>query len=591
MPTIPCQAVVNCTPCFDEPISNLSNESPDQDRFISRFAFLNNIPPIRQYPDFDAEGGGIFLQVGCMRWCWSTISQADADDCAARQAVECAFDPLIPGFPIPTPFSPNRIQLFYNQAVIGKYTCPDGTMFFYTIPANQIAGVSQGQINAVALSLANERARRHRICLSNLDDPICVNTFYTNQIVATGPYVATFPATDRWELVGGAVPPGMTLETGFTSDGITFSGVPTATGQYSFTVRCTISTFGSPGFGDFMEKTFTINIVGIFDTDPLPDATLGSPYSQQLTAAGSTAPAEEIWSITSGNLPPGLSISTSGLISGTPTGGLAGYSFIAEAIFTVGNRTAVCSKPLTITTTAVGLLAYWAFEDAPPDYDDSTGNGNTLLHFAGDAPQVAAGKIGNGARLTSNDPPFIGSETILRQAVFVGTPSSPNGWTVFGWNNDAFANVTSLAIIQVAAQGGLSSLIMSLVTPPFGVQRFQLDLLSSGPLVTDSVQSQLLASGDNFFVFWWDATTGVASLQVNDGAVFNVPTTWIPSPLEPINNPVLFGANGENAAIISFRVMDETGIVPKVLTAAQRTAMWNGGAGVTWPQVQTIVQS
>ncbi len=352
MPSIPCQTKIDCFPCFDEPIRNFSNESPDQDRFISRFAFLNAIPPIRQYPDFDQEGGGIFLQVGCMRWCWSTISQADADDCAARQAVECAFAPLVPGFPIPDQFHPNRISLFYNEAVAGHYVCPDGNVFTYTLPANELVGVSQGHVNRAAMGLANLRARQRHLCISNLDEPICVDTFFTRQITASGPNVAVFPATDHWELISGTVPPGMTLETGFTSDGIEFSGVPTTTGQYSFTVRCTISTFGSPGFGDFMQKTFTVKIVGIFDSSPLPDACLTMAYSRQLTAAGSTAPSEEIWSITSGGLPDGLTLSTSGLISGTPTGALAGYSFIVEAIFTVGDRTAVCSKPLTITVRA-----------------------------------------------------------------------------------------------------------------------------------------------------------------------------------------------------------------------------------------------
>ncbi len=345
-----CPAKIDCLPCNDFPIVNNSNEAPDQDRFLSRFAFLNAIPPIRQYPDFDDQGGGIFLQVGCMRWCWSTISQADADDCAARQAVECAFDPLIPGFPIPDPFHPNRISLFYNEAVDGHYVCPDGNVFTYTLPANELAGVSQGHVNRAAAGLANLRARQRHLCISNLDDPICVNTFFTRQITASGPNVAVFPATDLWELVNGTVPPGMTLETGFSSDGITFSGVPTTIGSYSFTVRCTIKTFGSNGFNDFMEKVFTVDVVGILNSDPLPAATLGFPYSEGLLAGGSTDTTREIWSVTSGSLPPGLMLSPDGFLSGTPTGPEAGYSFIVQVQFPVGTKTAVCSKPLTITT-------------------------------------------------------------------------------------------------------------------------------------------------------------------------------------------------------------------------------------------------
>lgn len=351
MPT-PCPTKIDCQPCNDFPIINVSAETPDVDRFISRFSFLS-VPPIRQYPDFDMEPGaaGIFLQVGCMRWCWSTISQADADACAALQAVECAFDPLVPDVPPPpSPFIPHRIALYFNLATTGTFTCPDGNIFSYTLPANQIAALTQGQANQIAASLANARARQHRLCLSNLDDPICEGSFYTNRIVATGPYVAVFPAQDHWELLSGTLPPGMTLETGFSSNGIVFSGVATTIGSYSFTVRCTLNKFGSPGFGDFMVKTFTVRVVGISESTPLPQAILGIPYSEQLTAAFSDDHEHEIWTILSGNLPDGLSFSPAGLISGTATGAEAGYSFLVQIQYLVHGKFVFCTKQLMIET-------------------------------------------------------------------------------------------------------------------------------------------------------------------------------------------------------------------------------------------------
>ena len=51
-------------------------------------------------------------------------------------------------------------------------------------------------------------------------------------------------------------------------------------------------------------------------TTSLPGATLGSAYSATVTATGGTSP--YTWSVTSGALPPGLSLSPSGTISGTP---------------------------------------------------------------------------------------------------------------------------------------------------------------------------------------------------------------------------------------------------------------------------------
>ncbi len=50
----------------------------------------------------------------------------------------------------------------------------------------------------------------------------------------------------------------------------------------------------------------------------LPNATLGTPYSQTLTATGGTAP--YTFAVTGGTLPPGLTLATTGTLSGTPTG-------------------------------------------------------------------------------------------------------------------------------------------------------------------------------------------------------------------------------------------------------------------------------
>jgi hypothetical protein len=54
-------------------------------------------------------------------------------------------------------------------------------------------------------------------------------------------------------------------------------------------------------------------------TTSLPNAVIGQPYSQTLQATGGTAPYS--WLKISGSLPPGLSLASDGVISGTPTEG------------------------------------------------------------------------------------------------------------------------------------------------------------------------------------------------------------------------------------------------------------------------------
>src|SRR5262249_38608710 len=62
--------------------------------------------------------------------------------------------------------------------------------------------------------------------------------------------------------------------------------------------------------------TTTIQTAPAFANGPPPPATLGTPYSFTLIASGSPAPS---FSLTAGALPPGLTLASNGLISGTPT--------------------------------------------------------------------------------------------------------------------------------------------------------------------------------------------------------------------------------------------------------------------------------
>jgi hypothetical protein len=56
----------------------------------------------------------------------------------------------------------------------------------------------------------------------------------------------------------------------------------------------------------------------------LPTATLNQPYSVQLQAVGGAPPYR--WVLVGGSLPPGLSLSSTGVLSGTPTGPAGGVA-------------------------------------------------------------------------------------------------------------------------------------------------------------------------------------------------------------------------------------------------------------------------
>ncbi len=75
----------------------------------------------------------------------------------------------------------------------------------------------------------------------------------------------------------------------------------------------------------------------------LPSGEVGTLYSQTLAQTGTVAPV--IWSLVSGSLPSGLSLSSGGIISGTPTTS-ASYGFVVRVTDAAGLS---CTKQFTIS--------------------------------------------------------------------------------------------------------------------------------------------------------------------------------------------------------------------------------------------------
>jgi hypothetical protein len=160
--------------------------------------------------------------------------------------------------------------------------------------------------------------------------------------LATGtvgtPYYVTFTesggtAPYTWsQTSGGAMPGGLT----FTSQGI-LTGTPTTAGNfgpYVFTVTDTTGATASTGSLSLTINALTLSVV----TASLPNGTVGAAYSFALAATGGSGP--YTWSETSGgSLPPGLSVSSAGVISGTPTAG-GTYGPYVFTVTDTNNKTA-----------------------------------------------------------------------------------------------------------------------------------------------------------------------------------------------------------------------------------------------------------
>lgn len=91
-----------------------------------------------------------------------------------------------------------------------------------------------------------------------------------------------------------------------------------AAGNFNFTITATDSS-GAPG-PYTASRAYTVAIAAptiVLDPVTLPNATFGVAYSETITADGSIAPYS--FAVTSGSLPPGLTLAPGGTLSGTPT--------------------------------------------------------------------------------------------------------------------------------------------------------------------------------------------------------------------------------------------------------------------------------
>ena len=152
---------------------------------------------------------------------------------------------------------------------------------------------------------------------------------YSQSVSATG---GVAPYT--YAIASGALPTGLTL----SPQGV-IAGTPTATGTFTFDVRATDSATGAGPYQGVATVTLTVSAAAITVTPTtLPAVLQGTPYSQQMQATGGQG--GYTFSLTNSGLPTGLSLSSSGLISGRPQ--ISGeFSFTVTARDDFGNTGAV----------------------------------------------------------------------------------------------------------------------------------------------------------------------------------------------------------------------------------------------------------
>ncbi len=229
---------------------------------------------------------------------------------------------------------------------------PDG------LTLNTLTGVIRGTPTRAGAFAFKVQATDSTLATASADLSITIRAplaVTTASILSTGSagasYVQAFTA-------GGGLSPYTWSLTGTLPAGLNFStsgrltGIPTQVGSFPITVQVTDAASAKANAQYVLQ---VVSGLAIATPPVLPSATSGVPYSFTLQPAGGTAPYQ--WIVTSGSIPNGLTFTSAGLISGTPTSsGTFNFSVnLTDANSNTAQKafTLTVAGPLLITSTAL----------------------------------------------------------------------------------------------------------------------------------------------------------------------------------------------------------------------------------------------
>jgi large repetitive protein len=264
--------------------------------------------------------------------------------------------------------------------------------------------------------------------------PGWTNTVYSDTLTESG---GTGPFT--WSVSSGSLPAGISL----SSPSGNLTGTPTATGTSSFTVKVTDAN------GRTATQATSLSIsAGVSTTFAAPPAgQVGVAYTSTLTAAGGTAP--YTWSVNAGSLPPGITLTSAGVLAGTPT--TAGsYPFTVNVI---DQNNGIATASITLVVGAGLSLTF----TAPPAGQVGVAYTDTLTAAGGTTPyawSVSAGSLPPGLTLTAST------------GVVAGTPTTAGTFTFAVKVTDATSQTATKAATITIAGGALAITVPSTAALP-----------------------------------------------------------------------------------------------------------------------------
>lgn len=216
------------------------------------------------------------------------------------------------------------------------------------------------------------------------------------------------------------------------------------------------------------------------------------------------------------------------------------------------------------------LFAYYALEEASGERTDATGRGNNLTD--NNTVTQAVGRVGQAASFAS------ASSESLSRADNADLSSGDIDFTLAVWVFLASKTLPRAVICKgdnVLNNNGVEyEILYNSVTDRF---RFLIGSGTSSALV--NADNLGIPATDTWYliVAWHDAIANTINIQVNDGTVDSAADVAGQNTTDPF-----YIGRTELGLYMNGRI-DEAGLWKRVLTAAERTALYNGGNGVTYP--------
>ncbi|MGA1813680.1 Ig domain-containing protein [Frondihabitans sp. 4ASC-45] len=332
--------------------------------------------------------------------------------------------------------------------------------------------------------------------------PAVVGNAYTDQISATGTGTITYSVSS------GGLPAGLSLDSRTGK----ISGTPTTEGSSSFTIAA-LNDIGTDSKSFVLATTTAPSIT----TSKLIDPVVGKAYNDQISSSGTAA---ITYAVSAGSLPAGLSLSSSGALSGTPTTeGSSSFSITASSASGSNTKafTLVTTAAPSITTTG---LAAPLVGKAYSDQVMATGTGTITYTVSSGALPAGLSLDGRTGRISGT--PTQESTTIFTIRALNATGSDSRSFTV---TTSALPSIVTLALPLAVTGKDYSEKISTSGTSPltFAISSGQLPAGLSLDSSTGKISGASASEGSSTFTV--TATNAVGS----DSRSYTVVTATAPT--------------------------------------------------------------